>query len=175
MNFFNILADTDLCTSEAGYRLFGIAGYALNIIQIAVPIILIIMGTIDLVRALVAQKNDQMKKAQSVLMKRLIIGVIIFFVPMAIKFVVSMLGDNTDNICMTSFTNPGQAIERANEIKSNRSSASAGANAQNKILSQSECEAQGGTIITDPIEINLRGNNCDSGTINLSDNIEGDS
>lgn len=160
MNFFNILADTDLCTSEAGYRLFGIAGYALNIIQIAVPIILIIMGTIDLVRALVAQKNDQMKKAQSTLIKRVIIGVVIFFVPMAIKFVVGMLGDKMNSPCMTSFTNPGQAIERANEIKSNRSSASAGANAQNKILSQSECEAQGGTIRTEPWLVNVSERNC---------------
>lgn len=170
MNLFNILADTDLCTSEAGYRLFGLAGYALNIIQIAVPIILIVMGTIDLVKALVAQKDDQMKKAQSTLIKRVIIGVVIFFVPMVIKFVIGMLGENTNNACMESFTNPGAAMERANELK-NSSSSGGGSSAGNNIVSQSDCEAQGKVIITDPERINLEGTNCVN-EINLNDQIQ---
>ena len=143
MNLFNILADTDLCTSEAGYRLFGLAGYALDILQIAVPIILIIMGTIDLVRALVAQKNEQMKKAQSTLIKRVIIGVVIFFVPMAIKFVVGMLGDKMDSPCMTSFFFFVEAMAKANEIRDNRSSGG-GSSADNnvQISTKEECERQ---------------------------------
>lgn len=170
MNLFNILADTDLCTSEAGYRLFGLAGYALNIIQIAVPIILIVMGTIDFVKALVAQKDDQMKKAQSTLIKRVIIGVVIFFVPMVIKFVVGMLGDNTNNVCMESFTNPEEAMSKANEIRDSRSSGG-GSSASNNIVSQSDCEAQGKVIITDPERINLEGTNCVN-EINLNDQIQ---
>ena len=170
MNLFNILADTDLCTSEAGYRLFGLAGYALDILQIAVPIILIIMGTIDLVRALVAQKNEQMKKAQSTLIKRVIIGVVIFFVPMAIKFVVGMLGDKMNSPCMTSFLNPDEAMAKANEIRDNRSSGGS-SSANNNIVSQSDCEAQGKVIITDPVQINLNGTNCVN-EINLNEQTQ---
>ena len=51
-----------------------------TIIQIAVPIILVIMGMIDLFKSLSAQKEDDMKKGQKLFVKRLISAVIIFFV-----------------------------------------------------------------------------------------------
>jgi len=145
MNLLNILAESDLCTSEAGYRLFGLTGYVLNAIQIAIPIILILMGTIDLVKALVAQKDDDMKKAQSILIKRAIYAIVIFFVPMVIKFVMSMVGNSSNNVCMESFSNPKEALAKANEIKNNLSGSgtNSGYGEDVEILSREECESQG--------------------------------
>lgn len=123
MNLFQVLADnTDFCTSAAGYKLFGFVGHIFRIIQIAVPIIIILMGTIDLVKAVVAQKPDEMKKAQSILIKRLIIGVAIFFVPMIVNFLVNLVGGNTTSPCLSCvLNNPGDCVEIANNMNKNSS------------------------------------------------------
>ena len=57
---------TDLCTSAEGYKLFGFIGNLLNILKIVVPILIVIMGSIDLVKAITAGKDDDMKKAQKI-------------------------------------------------------------------------------------------------------------
>lgn len=168
LNLFNIMAGTskDLCTSETGYRLFGLAGYGLKFIQIAVPIILIVMGTIDLVKAMVAQSDDKIKKAQGILIKRAISAVVIFFVPIIVFFAIGLLGESTSNECITSFQNPGDAIAKANHLKQNHSSY-----AGNKILSEESCRAKGGTLITNQEDINMNGTNCIN-IVNLDDQIE---
>ena len=64
-----------------------------TIIQVAVPIILVVMGMIDLFKSLSAQKEDDMKKSQQMFIKRLISAVIIFFVFMTVKLVISFVDD----------------------------------------------------------------------------------
>ena len=49
--------------------------------RIIVPILVIVLGMIDLAKAVIASKEDEMKKAQSTFIKRLIIGVAFFFIP----------------------------------------------------------------------------------------------
>ena len=50
------------------------------IIQIGIPIILIVLGMFDLGKAVVASKEDEIKAAQKLLIKRVIYAVLIFFV-----------------------------------------------------------------------------------------------
>ena len=50
------------------------------IIQIGIPIILIVLGTIDLGKAVISSDEKQVKEAQSKLIKRCIYAVAIFFV-----------------------------------------------------------------------------------------------
>ena len=50
------------------------------IIQIGIPIILILLGMFDLGKAVVASKEDEIKSAQKLLIKRVIYAVAIFFV-----------------------------------------------------------------------------------------------
>lgn len=78
-----------------------------NVIQIAVPIILVIFGMLDLFKGIMAQKDDEIKKGQKVFIKRLIVAAIIFFVFGIVKFVVSLIGDDTEGIidCMDCFIN----------------------------------------------------------------------
>ena len=66
------------------------------LIQIAVPIVLVILGTIDLAKAVVAQKEDEMKKAQQIFFKRLIAAVLVFFVFTIVKFVISAVSKNSN-------------------------------------------------------------------------------
>lgn len=49
--------------------------------RIIVPVLVIVLGMIDLAKAVVASKEDEMKKAQATFVKRLIIGVAFFFIP----------------------------------------------------------------------------------------------
>lgn len=68
----------------------------ITIIQIAVPIILIIMGSIDLLKGVVASKEDEIKKGQKMLIKRLITAALIFFIVVIVKFLVSVVADATN-------------------------------------------------------------------------------
>lgn len=63
-------------------------------IQIVVPVLLIVFGSIDLVKGLVAQKEDEIKKGQQTLIKRLIAGAIVFFVIALVKIVIGLVSDN---------------------------------------------------------------------------------
>lgn len=122
MDLFQILANNDFCTSAAGYKIFGFIGHIFRIIQIAIPIIIILMGSIDLVKAVVAQKDDEMKKAQSILIKRLIYGVIIFFVPMIASFIVNLVGGNTTSPCLNCVLNdPNGCVSAGNNMDKNSS------------------------------------------------------
>ena len=75
-------------------------------IQIAVPVILVVMGSIDLVKGLAAQKEDEIKKGQQVLVKRLIAGALVFFVVAIVKLLISLVSAD-DNImsCACYFLN----------------------------------------------------------------------
>lgn len=49
--------------------------------RIIVPILVIVLGIMDFAKAVIASKEDEMKKAQATFIKRLIIGVAFFFIP----------------------------------------------------------------------------------------------
>lgn len=57
------------------------------IIQIGIPILLIIFGMLDLGKAVVAGKEDEIKKNQQLLVKRAISAVAVFFVVTLVTFV----------------------------------------------------------------------------------------
>ena len=65
------------------------------LIQIGIPIILIILGMIDLGKAVVASKEDEIKSAQKLLIKRFIYAVAIFFVVLLVTFVFNMVASNS--------------------------------------------------------------------------------
>ena len=50
------------------------------VIKIAVPIILVILGMLDLFKGITSSKEDEIKKAQGMFIKRLLSAAIIFFV-----------------------------------------------------------------------------------------------
>lgn len=115
--FFSILLDaeelTTKCFSCGGqkfpYQLSVFCHTAINVVKIVVPIILIILGIIDMVKATSSQKEDEMKKAQTTFVKRLIAGLLVFFVVAIVQFLFNVLstagfgGDFTD--CLNTFVN----------------------------------------------------------------------
>lgn len=80
-----------------------------NILQFAVPVILVIMGGFDLVKGVMSGKEDEIKKGQQSLIKRLLVGVIIFFIIALVKLLVGIAATNvseSNNIinCIDCFT-----------------------------------------------------------------------
>lgn len=79
------------------------------IIKIVVPVLLVVLGSIDLVKGMTAQKEDEIKKGQHILVKRLITGALVFFVITIVQFVISFVAGNdaNDNTwkCVNCFLN----------------------------------------------------------------------
>jgi len=68
-----------------------------TVIQIAVPVVLVIMGSLDLMKGISAQKDDDIKKGQQILIKRLIAAALVFFVFVIVKVFISVAADETKN------------------------------------------------------------------------------
>ena len=64
---------------------------AFNLLKIGVPIVLIIMGMIDLLKAVASQKEEDIKKGWNTFAKRVIYGIAVFFVFFLVQFIVSLL------------------------------------------------------------------------------------
>ncbi len=65
----------------------------LALIRFGVPILLIVMGTIDLAKAVISSKEDEMKKAQGTLIKRIIYAVAVFLVFTIVSVVMTMVAN----------------------------------------------------------------------------------
>lgn len=85
----SVYADTiiDCQNGETMKLIRELFGY----VKIAIPVILIVMGSIDFVKAVVASDDQKMKKAQKDFVTRLIVGVAIFFVPSILEFLLSLI------------------------------------------------------------------------------------
>ena len=77
------------------------------IIKIVVPILLIIFGMMDLAKAVMAQKEDEIKKGQQTFVKRLIAAIIVFFIVTVVQIVIGFLAGDEDSItsCFDCFVN----------------------------------------------------------------------
>ena len=87
MLFLNTLCD-DL-SPIIRFLKFGI----FPIIQWGIPILLILFGSIDLGKAVVAGKEDEMKNAQKMLLKRFLYAVLVFFVIPLVSLVFNIFGN----------------------------------------------------------------------------------
>ena len=73
---FNIQS---FCTETK--EIMAVLGWVLTLIKVAIPIIIIVYGIMDLAKAVVASKEDEIKTGAKRLLWRAVAGVAIFFVP----------------------------------------------------------------------------------------------
>lgn len=85
------------CSKSGIVKTFQIIGYALYILKIAVPLLLLLIGSMDLGKAAIAGDDKAISNAVQVIVKRAIAGVVIFFIPLIISFVIGLV-DSADNI-----------------------------------------------------------------------------
>ena len=78
-------------------------------LQIVTPIVLIVVGMINLLKAVIASKEEDMKKAQMLFLKHLVLGALIFFAFVFVKLIVSVTADASDKSkiidCTSCFVN----------------------------------------------------------------------
>ena len=71
---------------------------AFKAIVIIIPILIIVLSVLDFVKAVGASDEKAIKEAQSKFIKRLIIAVLIFFLPIILNILLNLLG-NAFGIC----------------------------------------------------------------------------
>ena len=76
-------------------QLTGIVSLVINIIKIGVPIILVVLGMIDMGKAVASQKEDEIKKGQKILLSRCIAAGITFFVVAIVQLLVGLVTKGT--------------------------------------------------------------------------------
>ena len=69
----------NFCTETKEIWVF--LGNILNVVKIVIPILILAFGCIDFGKAVVASKDDEIKKALKSLMFRILAGAVIFFIP----------------------------------------------------------------------------------------------
>ena len=94
-------------TNPIPFKLVYVIHLIILLIQFGVPLLLIIFGMLDLGKAVIASKEDEIKKGQQMFIKRLIAAVIVFFVVAIVKLVVGLAADDSESIvgCINSIVN----------------------------------------------------------------------
>jgi hypothetical protein len=115
-------------------KLFTVTSTIILLIEIAIPVLLIIFGMLDLGKAIIAQKEDEIKKGQQTFLKRVIAAVIVFLVVVVVKLLVSFIAsDNADSskitTCLECFVN-GPKSDKCTNPKTTTSSEGTGSGSQ---------------------------------------------
>ena len=79
------------CSRPVVKGAFRTLGWVIYFIKIIVPIIIIVMGSIDVFKAVTSNKSDEMSKSVKTLVIRGTLSVIIFLVPTFINFIVKFV------------------------------------------------------------------------------------
>ena len=82
-----LLETINVCDDASLQPLWTVIGTIINIIWIGIPIILIILGSIDLGKAVISSKEDEVKKAKKAFINRLIYAVLVFCVVWLVTFI----------------------------------------------------------------------------------------
>lgn len=101
-----------LCGEEDVQKILKMAGYILIIVKIMVPLILIVMGTMDLYKAVVGKDEKDLTKSIKSLALRIALGIFIFFIPSLVNVIIDSMddpvGDRENNkSCLTCVLDPG--------------------------------------------------------------------
>lgn len=83
-----------------------LVGKIVSIFQIVIPILLVVFGLVSLGKAVVASKEDEVKKATTGLVKKIVLAVFIFFIVTLVKMVVSLVGGDDMKHCWEVINNP---------------------------------------------------------------------
>lgn len=98
--------DGDVCTNKNVKNAVKVVGKVISIIQIAVPIILILMVLVDITKSIVSMDDSKSKKSVSHLIKRLISAVLVFFIIAIVRFVCQLIVGDSMESCLGLIANP---------------------------------------------------------------------
>ncbi len=91
-----LLDASDFCYTT--HDIWQFVGVFVTIFKIVIPILLIIFGSIDLGKAVVASDDKAIKGATTTLVKRLIAAIVIFFIPTIVRAVFGLLSNASETM-----------------------------------------------------------------------------
>lgn len=103
-------------------NIWQIVGYVLLVFKIVIPLLLIILGMLDLGKAVIASKDDEIKKSITSLVKRAIAAVVIFLLPTIVSFLIGVIGGFNEeakedyDICRKCIVNPNNECQIAKDL-----------------------------------------------------------
>lgn len=103
------LSEIGFCANTA--NVWSVVGYFVLIIKIVIPLALIVFGMIDLGKAVISSDEKAIKSSTTILIKRFIVAIVIFFIPTIVNAVFSVLSVMEDpeksdyNVCVKCVTN----------------------------------------------------------------------
>lgn len=104
----------NFCANTA--NIWHLLGLVLLILKIVIPIILIVLGMIDLGKAVISSEEKQISKSVTTLAKRLVAAIVIFFIPTIISViwtaVISFSSEEQKNydVCKKCITSPSGTV-----------------------------------------------------------------
>lgn len=97
-----------ICADPNLTPLWNVVGVLVNVIWIGIPIALVVLGSIDLGKAVIASKEDEVKKAWKAFGRRFLYAVGVFLVVWVVKFalttVTNIAGENTTDYSEDKWT-----------------------------------------------------------------------
>lgn len=103
---FDILLAESWCNDESIMKVWQLLGILKNIAYVLTPIILIVTGAFALLKAVASQNEGNIKKAQNVMIKKVISAVCVFLVITVVQVVLELVADNNWRNCADCFVNP---------------------------------------------------------------------
>ena len=88
--------------TEALKAVIIILKFILNVVRILVPIALIVLGSIDIGKAVIAGDEKKIKEAQKPFVKRIVAAVIVFLIPWIVDIIMSIAGTKEYNDCWSN-------------------------------------------------------------------------
>lgn len=73
----------------------------IKVLNLVLPLVLIVTGSIDFVKAVIAKKDDDIQKGQKTFVSRLILGGAFFFVITFIRLAVSLFADQAEGMAVS--------------------------------------------------------------------------
>lgn len=104
-----------MCTNTDLLSLIGMAKKILTILQIAIPIALLIFGTMDLGKAVMAGDEKEIKSATGILIKRVVAAVAVFLLILIVSVVTGWVGGDEWKTCWRA-ANSNSTIDPINPV-----------------------------------------------------------
>lgn len=87
----------NICQMESLNPVWNVVGFIIKALWIGIPVLMIILGTIDIGKAVISSKEDEAKKAWKTFGRRLLYTVAVFLVVWIVGAVLSFAADMGGN------------------------------------------------------------------------------
>ena len=102
-----IMAGSQLsCSDQAMVSVMTLIGWVVMGIKIVVPVILVVVGMLDMAKAVTEKSEDKIKDAQKKLITKAITAVVVFLIPTLVTLLMSVLGTDEWKPCFECVNKP---------------------------------------------------------------------